>query len=277
MVSGLGLLVQRIPRKSSTVSDISTRSRLIATEYWPLPITSTTHLDIHRIYRNALFHLISREQLKADEARCQEWVEQNQDRQRQRGSFRNAPTQADGNLRAAMKAANLVQVADWERQQQEEEKRRLATTIQETPDAYQDEHATTWRQVQDLEMALRLQETEHANVSDMSTLISQEYSAFTVADNARLRQEEEDRQYAEALHASQGPSHPRTRQSTKPKLIRRLVSNAHISDAQLAMRLGMELDAPYTSTIAKQTTSDLSAERARYEEKKRKAKDHEGA
>jgi hypothetical protein len=245
--------------------------------YWPLPVTTTTHLDIHRIYWNALFRLTAHEQHKSDEARHQEWVEQNQDRQRQRGSFRDA--RVDGYLRGGMEMANYNQVAEWEGEQREEEERRVVAEVQEIGDALYDRER---QESEDREIARKLQEDEDAN--HMPPLISYHCQPFTAEPNvallaalrdknAGMRQVIADRKLAQAVHASQlHPSLQRTRQSIIPKLVRRPQT-----DTEMAPKLSIDLDTPYLSIGAEQTTSDLTTEHACYDDKKRKAKDNDGA
>jgi hypothetical protein len=245
--------------------------------YWPLPITTTTHLDILRIYRNALSRLTSHEQHISDEARHQEWVEKNQDRQRQRGGFRDA--RVDSYLPGEMEMANYNQVAEWEGEQRKEEERRVAAEVQEISDALYDRER---QEIEDREMARKLQEDEDAN--HMPPLISyhcQPFAAETDSTllkaqrdrNAGMRQVLADKRLAQAVHASENyPDLHRTRQSIIPKLVRR-----PRTDTRMAPKLSIDLYTPYLSISAEETVSDLSAEHAHCEDKKRKTKDDDGA
>jgi len=81
--------------------ELTPRSRFIATNYWPLPTTWTTHLDIQRIYRNALFREIPKARLLGEQNRHREWVEEVQQTQT-RTSFGEAAARYVGDLQRVL-------------------------------------------------------------------------------------------------------------------------------------------------------------------------------
>jgi len=76
--------------------------RFIATNYWPLPTTWTTHLDIQRIYRNAQFHEIPKARLLGEQSRHREWVEEVQQTPT-RTSFGEAAARYVGDLQRVLR------------------------------------------------------------------------------------------------------------------------------------------------------------------------------
>ncbi|KAF2822722.1 hypothetical protein CC86DRAFT_410302 [Ophiobolus disseminans] len=74
--------------------------RFIATKYWPLPVTPTSHLHIQRTYRNALFIQTAKFQLRRDQKRHDDWVAEVS--QQSRTSFGEAAARYARNCEAAM-------------------------------------------------------------------------------------------------------------------------------------------------------------------------------
>lgn len=106
-------------------------SRYIATEYWPLPVTPTTHLDIHRIYKNALFRQLSTEQLQQEQAKHQEWVKEALETQRPAMSFGAAASRLAAAKQICTDVVNAALAEDMEkRQKQEKQDREYARTLE---------------------------------------------------------------------------------------------------------------------------------------------------
>jgi hypothetical protein len=178
-----------------------------------------------------------------------------------------------------MEMANYNQFAEWEVEQEEEESKRVAAEVQEIGDALYDRER---QESEDRELARKLQEDEDAN--ELPYLISHDSQHFTTDPNGppfdvedlnnRLRQTRQDRILAQQMHDSQCRSggRPRTRQSIIPQLI------GYPQDAtEMTENLAMSLEPPYFAMRGEQTASYLSTEHARYEDKKRKAKEDDGA
>jgi hypothetical protein len=259
-------------------TDIS-HSRLIATDYWPLPLISTTHLDIQRIYRNALFRHTTREQLQADEARNQEWAALNQDMQRQRGSFRDAPI--SGDLVNNMTAANVAQLTYYEQELEQERKRRLAEKEQDLEAYTQDDTTKREKQIAlDFELARQWQYQESRQVDMPNDAASEQLTHAEQNEEARRRtsrigglrfrlnergQIEEDR--------SQERSPPRTRRHIRSKPIRRPVR--HLSKIKEGVAFNLEMERVRNSSPPP-VDIDLDADRERYlKHRKRKNKDED--
>lgn len=131
-------------------------SRFIATNYWPFPTRSTTHLDIQRICRNLRFRALPREQLEAERRRHIEWaanrpsrtrfndvagIVDNEVRRPNDGSDTEVDTEADTGAkartvdnvavdqRAAQEAFDEALAREYERRWNEEEDRKLAESL----------------------------------------------------------------------------------------------------------------------------------------------------
>lgn len=111
-------------------------SRYIANEYWPLPVTPTTHLEIHGIYHNALARQVPRDRLTAERAQHEEWL---LTRPSSRMSFGDAARErrpdpalpvdqvgAETSLQGPSDEELAGQLQEQERQQQMEEDERVA-------------------------------------------------------------------------------------------------------------------------------------------------------
>jgi len=90
--------------------ELTRYSRFIATNYWPLPTTWTTHLDIQRIYRNAQFREIPKARLLGEQNRHREWVEEVQQTPT-RTSFGEAAARDVGTLQTVLKVED-TEIAD---------------------------------------------------------------------------------------------------------------------------------------------------------------------
>jgi len=65
----------KVPEKARGVWELKL-CLFIATKYWPLPLTPTTHMDFLRINRNTRFRAKAREEVEAEGASHREWVEE---------------------------------------------------------------------------------------------------------------------------------------------------------------------------------------------------------
>ncbi|KAH7406372.1 hypothetical protein DE146DRAFT_389468 [Phaeosphaeria sp. MPI-PUGE-AT-0046c] len=104
--------------------------RYIATQYWPLPVTPTTHLDIHRIYRNSLFRKLSSEQLHQDRTKHQGWVNEALETQRPAMSFGEAACHLAAAQRTNKQIIDATMAENIQkRRMQEKEDRRKAEEL----------------------------------------------------------------------------------------------------------------------------------------------------
>jgi hypothetical protein len=242
-----------------------------------------------------LFRQTTREQLQADETRSQAWAAQNQDMQRQRGSFRDAPVNSD--LVNDMAADNVAQMAYYEKELELEqaELERLLTAMTQDLEAYfQDETAELERQTAvDLKITRQWQDEENRQ-DDMPALVTREYRAYAAEQDAKIKEEEdnyavaeqltyvqrdgearrqivEDRQFAEALEASLKQSSQSKR--LQRKSIRRSISNPSKIDEGVAFDLAEEL---VGNSSPPAVDLDLGADRVRYlKYRKRKSEDED--
>lgn len=105
--------------------------RYITTEYWPLPVTPTTHLDIHCIYKNALFRQLPTEQLQQEQAKHREWVKEALETQRPAISFGAAASRFAAAKQACADVVDAAIAEDMEkRRKQEEQDREYAVTLE---------------------------------------------------------------------------------------------------------------------------------------------------
>jgi hypothetical protein len=239
-----------------------------------------------------LFRQTTREQLQADETRSQAWAAQNQNMQRQRGSFRDAPVNSD--LVNDMAADNVAQMAYYEKELELEqaELERLLTAMTQDLEAYfQDETAELERQTAvDLKITRQWQDEEN----HMPALVTREYRAYAAEQDAKIKEEEdnyavaeqltyvkrdgearrqveEDRQFAEALEASLEQSSQSKRLHRKS--IRRSISNPSKIDEGVAFDLAEEL---VGNSSPPAVDLDLGADRVRYlKYRKRKSEDED--
>jgi hypothetical protein len=265
-------------------------------------VTPTTHIAIHCICRNVIFLRTLHEQLEARRAILCEWTEEVLESQRPSISFGEAAARYVGAAQPVIEAhkqtmadeavyhangeavddymleeARDAQVAELWRLKQETNDRDMATgavrakgmnidsakTLDNRNQSYEQEQAykKESQEALDRRLAERLQAED-----ELPPLLD-----YTTFERQTKEQGRFDRKLAERL-ATQGDLFlhaeaigPRTRTQAAKE-------DQHEIDSVLAEIIAVEDDERFTKSIAHETLSSLSADRARYKEAKRKAR-----
>ncbi|KAH8716808.1 hypothetical protein GQ44DRAFT_404233 [Phaeosphaeriaceae sp. PMI808] len=214
--------------------------RIIATVYWPLPATSTTHIDILRICRNIRFRTTPPNQLEAEHASQRAWAEQAVQLQKQSMRVARATAQHAGTMDNVYDEVN-------EPMKPEDQPTQYMTS---------DENVTAqWE----------LQEREQQEANDLAMA---QAMAHAMAAEVLDAEGEDDSPSQATLVETDGCNQAKTTSwETYSK------EKQEALDRAFAEQLSVEQNEEEVSEGIRQTDADITAERMVYERKKAKADD----